>query len=96
MRDLFLTRSKIEIERWRRIRVALWAYAYEIKNTCLVSDHVFDRECLKVDLSISTGRPDLDCWFAKEFQPHTGSWIRKHPELNKLERIYNVLQSKAV
>ncbi|AKM09379.1 hypothetical protein [Croceicoccus naphthovorans] len=80
--------SPVERERRRRIKLAVWAYAYEIKSNPLVPDGVFDEEALKVDLSVDTGRPDLDAWFRANFQPHTGSWVWRHPEPGKLNRLY--------
>jgi len=81
--------SLIEQERKRRINVSVWAYAYEIDNEPLVSDEEYDRECRLVDLSIETGR--LDEWFRANFQPDTGMWIHNHPELDRVENIYNLI-----
>lgn len=89
MRDLFIIRSQIEIERRKRIMLSIWAYAYEFENKSLVSDAVFDSEARLVDTSIKTGR--LDDFFAKEFHPDTGMWIHKHPELDKLINLYGRL-----
>ena len=88
MMPLFLHRSKTEIEVWKRIRVAVWAYAYEIANNPIASDAEYDKLAASVDLSVSTSRPDLDDWFRKNFQPHTGQWIHHHPELHFIRRIY--------
>lgn len=54
----------------------------------MVPDHIFDREACLVDLSIDTGRPDLDNWFRANFSPDTGMWIRNHPELGKIKGLY--------
>jgi len=89
MRNLFYHQTTIEKEVKRRINVALWAYAYEVANDPLVSDHQFDQECLKVNLSIDTPRPHLDKWFRENFSPETGSWIHSHPDLKRLEELYN-------
>lgn len=78
-----------EIETQRRIKVSLWAYAYEIHNDPLVSDGVFDYECYMVDLSIDTDRPNLDKWFRDNFEPCTGLWIYSHPDIKLLEKIYH-------
>lgn len=86
--NLFHARLRVEIETRRRIMVAVWAYAYEFENVSIVSDHHFDAECLKVNLSISTMRPDLDKWFRAEFDPSTGVWIHNHPELDKIKALY--------
>lgn len=76
--------------------VAVWAYAYELENDSLVSDHVFDQECLKVDLKLSTsykGRDNraIDKWFRENFDPCTGSWVQRHPDIKGLKRIYEQL-----
>jgi len=88
MKPLFVYRSSTEHEVWKRIRVALCAYAYEIMDKPIITDHEFDELAASIDLSINTNRLDLDEWFRQEFQPHTGSWIHKHPELPYIRRIY--------
>ncbi len=87
--DLFLIRLRKEVETKRRIYISICAYAYEILNNPIVSDADYDRIATEVDLSIDTSRPDLDDWFRKNYQPHTGMWIHNHPELDKLKRLYN-------
>lgn len=77
-----------EVETRRRIRLSIWAYAYESKNVSLVPDGLFDPESMMVDLTMMTDRPDLDAWFRKEFEPCTGMWIHKHPELDRIEELY--------
>lgn len=77
--------SPVEQERRRRILVSVAAYAYEIQNEPLISDHAFDHYAEQIDVSIDTGRPDLDAFFRAEFSPMTGMWIRNHPELDKIE-----------
>lgn len=79
----------IEIEKRRRINVCLWAYAYEVKDNPLVTDEVFDEQCQLVDISVNTDNPTLDEWFKKEFKPYTGQWIHTHPEIDKLNLLYN-------
>jgi hypothetical protein len=88
MRNLFLALTKGEIETRRRIKLAIWAYAYEIENVSLVPDCVYDVECRLVDLSVATARGDLDAWFCSSFDPSTGMWIHHHPELNKIQQLY--------
>lgn len=80
--------SPEEVERRRRILLSVWAYAYEIEDTSLVSDHVFDAEALKVDLSVSTGNTKLDNFFRREFDPSTGVWVHNHPEKTKLKQAF--------
>ena len=81
-----------EVETRRRIMVSVWAYAYEMANppVSLVPDHVFDAECymLAAGLRIDTDRLDLDYWFRGAFDPSTGMWIHKHPELDKIKKLY--------
>lgn len=86
--------ARIAEEIKRRINVAVWAYAYELENDSLVSDQRFDSECRLVDLSIDTGRPDMDAWFRANFDPCTGQWVHAHPDKNGLHRIYLLLKSK--
>jgi len=76
--------SPEEIERRRRIRVSVWAYAYELLDRSLVSDETFDRECKLVDPSISTGHEVLDVFFREQFADYTGQWVHRHPEKHKL------------
>lgn len=86
---LFGDYDKVAREIRRRIKLAVWAYAYEVYNDSLVSDDEFDRECMLVDVRIDTSRPDLDEWFRQNFQAHTGQWIHKHPELAQIEALYH-------
>lgn len=87
--------TKSEEEKRRRIRLAVYAYAYEILQPpiSLVSDHVFDAECYKINLEIDTDRPDLDEWWRNNFHPHTGSWIWRYPEKHKLHRLVEIYQT---
>lgn len=80
--------SDVEKQTRLRIKLSVAAYAYEIKNDEIMSDGDFDKQCLDVDLSIKTNNKKLDEYFKNEFDPSTGSWIYKHPELNKIETIY--------
>ena len=86
--------SEIEVERRNRIMVSLWAYAYEFKAVSLVDDHTFDAVCLTINPWTSTGHAALDDFFAGEFDPSTGMWIYKHPELDKLERLFERVGGK--
>ena len=79
--------SREEVERRHRIRLAVCAYAYEFESTSLISDGEFDELSKQVDLTISTGNSKLDRWFKKNFEPDTGMWIRKHPELDKVRAL---------
>lgn len=86
--------TEVERERKNRIRLALAAYAYEIRNEIIMSDPEFDALSLKIDPSINTGRADLDKFFRDVFDPSTGMWIRQHPELNKIEALYDRLYGR--
>lgn len=89
-----LTPTRIEIERRSRIRLAVAAYAYEIKNDNIMSDHDFDELSKCIDLSVSTGEDKLDAFFRRYFEPATGMWVRKHPNKTGLERIYRMLKQQ--
>lgn len=79
--------TKEEIERRRRILLSVWAYAYEYLGESLVSDAVFDEECKKVDLSVSTGNKKMDKWFKKHFTAFTGMWVTHHPHQTRLHAL---------
>ena len=83
--------TDIEIERRNRIHVAVHAYAYEIKNETLISDHEFDALARSIRPEISTGNNQMDRFFRDVFTPDTGVWIRRHPEIVGIRRIYNGL-----
>lgn len=75
------------LETRRRIRLSLAAYAYEALMISIMSDNEFDKLAQSIDLTIDTRRPDLDKWFRKNFQPHTGMWIHGHPDRKRLHII---------
>lgn len=85
--DLFRWGSPIERERRRRIRLCLWAYAYEIANAPIASDEQFDREAMASDPTIETGK--FDDWWRANFVPYSGQWINSHPDLPGLKRLYD-------
>jgi hypothetical protein len=70
-----------------RIRLAVFAWAYENYNKSFIDDHTYDSLSRKVDLSIPTDRKNLDKWFASNFNPDTGMWIHNHPELGGIDQI---------
>lgn len=76
-------------ERCRRILLSVYAYAYEFESDSLVSDAEYDEMSALIDTSIRTGNDKIDDFFAKEFSPSTGMWIRKHPELHKVKLMYH-------
>lgn len=81
----------VDAETRRRIRLSVAAYAYEYLSSPIMTDAEFDELARAIDLSIDTRRPDLDAWFRKNFQSHTGMWIRNHPEKNILESLAKLL-----
>jgi len=79
----------------RRIKLSVAAYAYEVHDDSVMSDGEFDQQCLLVDTSVSTGNRKLDNFFKKNFDPSTGSWIHKHPEIDKISELYRKYYSNA-
>ena len=80
--------SIVEVQRRHRIRLSVFAYAYEFENESLISDGEYDRLSQMIDSSIKTGHKKLDKFFATEFESDTGMWIRKHPELEKVRALH--------
>lgn len=80
-----------EVEKQTRLRIQLsvYAYAYEVKDTSLIDDHKYDKLSLEVNPTIETGNKKLDDFFKKEFDPSTGQWIHKHPELDKVVELFS-------
>ena len=71
-----------------RIRLSVAAYAYEVLASSVISDSDFDSLCLKIKPKVSTGNEKLDKFFREEFDPSTGVWIWKHPELHLIHNLY--------
>lgn len=86
-----LTQTKNEddvaFQRRLRIRLSVWAYAYEFMSESLVSDSYFDAACSQIDLTINTENSKLDIWWKENFTPSTGMWIRRHPDLSRIEEL---------
>lgn len=76
-----------------RIRLSVFAYAYEMADDSLISDSEFDSMCLKIKPEIKTGNDKMDKFFQDEFDPSTGMWIRSHPELNGIITLYKTYYS---
>lgn len=72
-----------------RIRLAVAAYAYELRADPIMSDAEFDQMAQSIRPRELTGRPILDLFFLESFEPHTGQWIHEHPELDKIARLYD-------
>lgn len=79
--------SEIEQERRRRIQVAVWAYAYEIEGSPLVDDATYDSVCSQVNKNLDTGSKKYDAFFKDHFEPYTGMWVHRHPDLKGLKRL---------
>jgi len=71
-----------------RIKLSVAAYAYEYKSDPIMSDDEFDQLSLKINPEEKTGNRKLDNFFIKHFSTDTGMWIRIHPELEKLNWLY--------
>ena len=82
-------RSEGEKEIANRIKVALYAYAYEIMNKPLTTDAEYDTLARSIRPLMVTGRPVEDYFFGEEFSPSTGQWIHKHPDLEGIARLYD-------
>ena len=80
--------SPVEVERHRRIKLSVAAYAYEFHSNSIMSDADFDELCQKIDTTVDTENEVLDKFFREDFDPSTGMWIHKHPDLTGIERIY--------
>ncbi len=81
--------SRVERERRNRIRLAVYAYAYELRDESLVTDHEFDQLARIIDPTVTTGNAALDHFFATRFTPDSGMWIHQHPALDGIATIYH-------
>jgi hypothetical protein len=88
------TPEEIAIERSRRIRVSAWAYAYEVESSPIVDDARYDAEAALIRPHMDTGHAVLDKFFREEFAAYTGSWVHRHPELDKLAGVCAVMRRK--
>jgi tRNA/tmRNA/rRNA uracil-C5-methylase (TrmA/RlmC/RlmD family) len=72
-----------------RIQLSIAAYAYEFENDSIMSDAEFDEKCLLIDPEMKTGNRKMDNFFKKHFDPSTGQWIHKHPQLSFIRQFYS-------
>lgn len=79
--------TPVERERWRRIRVSIAAYAYEVRNHSIMDDASYDELAYSLNPRMVTGHT-LDQFFARHFDPSTGMWINQHPEIDRIAAIY--------
>ena len=59
--------SPVEVERHRRIKLSVAAYAYEVHSDSIMSDGDYDKLALQIDKSVSTDNEAMDAFFQKEF-----------------------------
>lgn len=89
--EMFIAEVESDLERRNRIRLSLAAYAYEYKNTSIMTDAEFDSLSKKINKDVPTGNETMDKFFREQFEPDTGMWIHKHPDLAGLEKLYGIL-----
>jgi hypothetical protein len=75
-------------ERRRRIIVSVAAWAYENNMKPIMSDGEYDALASSVNPNIATGNHRLDAFFKRHFDPSTGMWVHKHPNMEELAGIY--------
>lgn len=80
--------TPVELEVRRRIQLSVAAYAYEIEDSPIMSDQLFDWFAGRICKRMGTCHPILDEFFLVHFSPMTGMWIHQHPDLNGIRRIY--------
>jgi hypothetical protein len=81
--------TPVEREVRRRIVLSVAAYSYEYEDESIMSDAEFDKMSLEVQPNTKTGNDRMDRFFKNNFDPSTGQWIHKHPEIARIKRIYN-------
>ena len=67
-----------------RIKLSVAAYAYEFLGDSIMTDHQYDELSLEINPNEKTGNEKMDNFFKTQFEPCTGMWIRKHPEIKRL------------
>jgi hypothetical protein len=80
--------TPIERERWRRISLCVWAYAYELLSAPMVHDDHYDMIARQSNPTLITGR--YDDWWRETFAPHTGQWIHSHPDLTGVAALHRL------
>lgn len=76
-------------EKWKRIQISVLAYAYEYEDNSIVDDTTYDVLAKMINLKETTSDPEMDAWFRDYYLDYTGQWIRNHPNLDGIKRIYN-------
>lgn len=83
-----MSKRNKEEEEHRRIKIALWTYAKHYHKKHLVSTAQYEKEIHLLNLNIKTNRKDLDKFYKKVFNPNSTDWITKHPEIDRIIKIY--------
>ena len=78
----------IEQERRNRIRVAIYAYAYELRDESLISDQEYDTLARSIQPNMRTGNDAIDKFFSQHYSADTGLWIHQHPQLERIAELY--------
>ena len=86
--------NNIEQEIKKRIKLSIYAYAYEVENDSLIDDAEYDRLSNEINTDINTGNELMDRFFREEFDKSTGMWILKHPEIEKIKHLYDSYYKK--
>ena len=84
-----------EHQTWLRIRLSVAAYAYEFESDPIMPDAQFYSLCLEINPSVLTGNKVMDEFFKTQFDPSTGQWIHRHPELQGIRRTYEKYYKKS-
>lgn len=71
-----------------RIKLAVAAWAYETGRAPIMTDHEFDALARTIDTNFKTGNEEMDHFFWSEFDPDTGMWVHRHPDLPGLQNLY--------
>ena len=74
-------------ERRNRIKLAVAAYAYEVLDDPVMTDEQFDRLSRQINPTVVTGNLTLDVFFQTIWTPHSGQWVRQHPDLPAVAHI---------
>jgi hypothetical protein len=80
----------VEQVRRDRIKIAVAAWSYERGYRHTMTDTEYDELSQRVhsQRNTATGNHRLDRFFQRHFDPDTGLWIHRHPDLASVERIY--------
>jgi len=80
-----------ETEIRNRILLSVAAYAYEYEDTSIITDADYDTLAKKIDPNMETGNAMLDIFFREEYTPDSGMWVHKHPQKDRLKKIYGMV-----